>query len=293
LVFLPHADARTVRFTPDGKGIIASGWSGLRRWPIEREAQVAKELLRIGRPEAPVPLPPGVVVEGCTLDRDGRTAAVATRDVAFIFNLDTRSEARRIGAMVGVSGAVLSPDATWLAIETWHGSGVRVFSVKTGTLVLNLPEATDSHVTFSPDGKCLVVSTGPDYQLWSVGSWQPGLRIAREATNDVPGPVAFACHAPMMAIVPAGQLVRLVDTRRGVELATLEAPDVEVDIESLCFTPDDLWLIAGSRSRRLHLWDLRLLRRELAAMGLDWDLPPYAPTDPASTRPLPLDVVTD
>jgi hypothetical protein len=32
--------------------------------------------------------------------------------------------------------------------------------------------------------------------------------------------------------------------------------------------------VAGNLSRRLHVWDLRLIRQRLAAMSLDWELPP-------------------
>jgi hypothetical protein len=50
-------------------------------------------------------------------------------------------------------------------------------------------------------------------------------------------------------------------------------------------------LVAGSVSRRLHVWDLRLIRQRLAAMGLDWDLPPYEPAAQPAAPPLKVEVV--
>ena len=38
----------------------------------------------------------------------------------------------------------------------------------------------------------------------------------------------------------------------------------------------------------VHVWDLRAIRKRLAAMDLDWDAPPYSDDDPAGPSALPL-----
>jgi WD40 repeat protein len=293
VALLPGRDWRAVKFTPDGTGLVTSGLSGLWRWPIARDEQsgTSSQALRIG-PSERVALPEGTAAEGCSLDHEGRMLAVASRDVALVLDLKTQKESARFGGHSGLNGAVLSPDARWLACGTWHGSGVKVFDVQNGKLALSVPEANNSSAAFSPDGKWLVIGTGPEYRLWSVGSWEPGLRIARAETTDIPGPIAFTPDGRMLALVPSGPLLRLIDPASGLELATLEAPDVEVRIQALSFSPDGAYLVAGSQSRRLHVWDLRLIRQRLAAMGLDWDLPPYAPAPQrATSRPLRVEVV--
>jgi eukaryotic-like serine/threonine-protein kinase len=83
--------------------------------------------------------------------------------------------------------------------------------------------------------------------------------------------MAFAPDGRILALVPSFPLVRLIDPARGLELATLEAPDVQERIVTLSFSPDSGSLVAASLSRRLHVWDLRALRRELAVLGLDWE----------------------
>jgi tetratricopeptide (TPR) repeat protein len=56
----------------------------------------------------------------------------------------------------------------------------------------------------------------------------------------------------------------------------------------LGFTPDGARLVAISAySRAIHIWDLRAIRQQLAAMDLDWKSPPYPPAPgPDSQRPL-------
>src|SRR5437773_1735233 len=85
---------------------------------------------------------------------------------------------------------------------------------------------------------------------------------------------------------------RLVTIATGRELARLEDPDRHGGRGAwlaATFTPDGTRLVAPSRDG-LRVWDLRAIRRELAALGLDWDAPPYPPDDPAGP-PVRLEVV--
>jgi WD40 repeat protein len=81
--------------------------------------------------------------------------------------------------------------------------------------------------------------------------------------------------------------VQLIDPPTGRPLATLAAPDPQL-ISWLCFSPDGGRLAVACEGRVVQVWDLRSIRRKLAAMNLDWDLPPLPPSvatsEPVSVR---------
>ena len=66
--------------------------------------------------------------------------------------------------------------------------------------------------------------------------------------------------------------MRLFEAASGRELATLEPPTSQY-ITRLAFSPDGAQLAVGTVTEGIQLWDLRLIRQELAAMKLDWDTP--------------------
>jgi Flp pilus assembly protein TadD len=83
--------------------------------------------------------------------------------------------------------------------------------------------------------------------------------------------------------------LRLVESAAGRELVRLESPDLDV-FKLTRFTPDGARLITSNEPRGIHIWDLRLLRRELAERGLDWDAPPFAAD---KVRPGPIELHVD
>jgi hypothetical protein len=56
--------------------------------------------------------------------------------------------------------------------------------------------------------------------------------------------------------------------------------------------PEGSQLAACCSGHGIQIWDLRAIRQQLADMGLDWDLPPYSPTEPlAVSKPLKVKVL--
>jgi WD40 repeat protein len=83
--------------------------------------------------------------------------------------------------------------------------------------------------------------------------------------------------------VDEGKILRLVEPATGRILARLLSPD-QSEPRGLAFSPDGSRLVVSTRDGpAVHVWDLRLIRRRLAAMGLDWDAPAYATTDLADS----------
>jgi hypothetical protein len=58
-----------------------------------------------------------------------------------------------------------------------------------------------------------------------------------------------------------------------------------------CFTPDGTRLIAARNENGfIYVWNLRLIRRQLKELGLDWDWPEFPPAAPGSESPRSLQV---
>jgi WD40 repeat protein len=134
-------------------------------------------------------------------------------------------------------------------------------------------------VRFSPDGRWLAVAKVPGHEcrLWQVGSWHPGPAIQGGST------MAFSRDGRFFAIDDGGR-VRLVDPDTGREVTTLDpGTGSSTGFVCLAISPDGTQVAAG-RDHMIHLWDLRRIREQLAALGLDWEFPPYPP--PAERPPL-------
>ncbi len=95
----------------------------------------------------------------------------------------------------------------------------------------------------------------------------------------------------MLAIASARYAVELLELPTFEPLARLEPPTPQ-HLHWLCFSPDGTQLAAAAEAGHIQLWDLRAIRRRLADMRLDWNLPPYPPAPPAgATKPVSVKVV--
>src|ERR1700730_4397604 len=88
--------------------------------------------------------------------------------------------------------------------------------------------------------------------------------------------MSFCRAGRLLAISRSSHNVQWIDMAKIQEIATLAPSDPEL-IDSLTFSPDGSRLAVGTDNHVIQLWDLRAIRKSLAALGLDWDLPPYPP----------------
>jgi len=99
--------------------------------------------------------------------------------------------------------------------------------------------------------------------------------------------MAFSPDVKLLAIANSAWDIQLINCETGREVATLPNPDSQ-RILGLVFGPDGSQLAVdstqiaavGKAVREIHLLDLRAIRRQLAEMGLDWNMPPYPPPPP-------------
>jgi WD40 repeat protein len=200
-----------------------------------------------------------------------------------------------------MTSVTVSPDGRWLAVGGFNVPGVRVWDLRRRRLepVMRPTDVGDDaafYIGFSPDGRWLV-SGGRDirgsyYHFWRVGTWDLVRRIDREGI----GGASFSAFNPtfnrdrfpkfhrdsrLMALGIAPDQMLLADSFTGRELARLTTLQ-PVDPMPLVFSPDGTKLVAGTNRKTALVWDLRRFRDQLAAVGLDWDAPPYPVASAAS-----------
>jgi Tfp pilus assembly protein PilF len=227
-------------------------------------------------------------------DRQGQRLAVTDAGNGQVVLLDAANPRNRtlLRPHASVAEVAFSPDGRWLATGTWRGTNVKIWDTASGSLVAELP-AADASVGFSPDGRWLVAGEGDAFRFYSAGSWQPGRVLPRETGSEVRGQYAFRPDGRMLAasvVVEHELLVQLMGPNSGKPLATLRAPEVLASTW-LAFSPDGGRLAVATLGHRIQLWDLRLVRERLKAIGLDQGFPPEFRPDPSLTAP-PVERVT-
>jgi WD40 repeat protein len=182
--------------------------------------------------------------------------------------------------------AVLSPDGRWGA--TCNTEWARIVDPLTGKLVRQIDEDA-WRVGFSPDSKWFV-TVGRSLRLREVGSWALRRTITPATRTGIS--FAFSHDGSVLAYPISNSAVQLIDTTTWNELATLTVP-TGYWVSAMCFSRDGCRLAVGSMSGAVQLWDLHLIRKQLAEMGLDWDAPPLKPAPPLfapADKPLRVEV---
>lgn len=132
---------------------------------------------------------------------------------------------------------------------------------------------------FSQDGRWLAtLAWSLGIRLWEVGTW-------REAQRFDDAYFAFSPDSRLLALNDVAGVIRLVTTDGGREVGRLTGSEAGW-YSPACFSPDGTRLVATvSGGKALYVWDLRLIRQQLKAMGLDWDWPEFPPA-PAAEKPV-------
>jgi WD40 repeat protein/tetratricopeptide (TPR) repeat protein len=292
LATLPVGYSIAVHFGPKGESLFTdSNRVGLQRWPITPDPQTGG--VRIGPPES-LGLSARAPFIGWdpdfALSADGRTVAHCPEPgLALLYDPENPRSKRVLDSSL-LRHAAFSPDGRWLATGNWHGWGARVWDVRTGELERVLDLAEPGHgaawPAFSPDGKWLVTGTYGEFRFWEVGSWQGQHSLPRAKAARNQAGAAFAPDSKLLAVLHGVSEVHLVDPATGREFARLPAAGCPH-----CFSPDGSQLVThGVRSGAFQVWDLRLIRRQLKELDLDWDLPPY-PAPSETAKPLSVEVL--
>ncbi len=283
--------SRSVLYDPAGKHLITTGPRGVHLWPVARSREAGAVRLRIGPPEAlaGTEIPQG---QHAALSRDGQTLVVCTdHGSAAIVDVPARKLTARLTGHYNLTFVAISPDGRWVATGAWHGMEIVVWETSSGKPVarwLHFRGLT-GHVTFSPDGKWLVTTVGSDYRLIETESWQVRRTIPKDSGGDFVGRAAFSADGKILAVVDTMHEVKLLDPNTGGEYAVLSVPG-DPGLGVLCFSQDGSRLAAHAADGLIHVWDLRRTRHQLAAMKLDWELPPLPAPAGDANAPVRVDV---
>jgi WD40 repeat protein len=258
--------------------IIMDWMEGVRRIALERIGDSASRAYRLGKPQPLYDAPSNY--QGA-LSRDGRHFAFehAAEGEALVLDLknpSTKPVVLRPDPPLADRIAI-SPDGRWVTTASWHTKTVKIWDARSGDLVRTLTMPGRALAAFSPDGRWLATSTR-EYQLWEVGSWRP--KGPPRPGCDIPewNFTAFSPDGQVMARTMDGNKIQLLETLTEKPLATLEAPD-STSLGAFQFSPDGSHLAVMQQDLQVQIWDLRLIRQDLKAMHLDWDMPPYPPVE--------------
>jgi hypothetical protein len=258
---------------------------------LDRQGSVAVCRIRDGREEVSLRLPAHGQprFDAVSLSPDGRFviyrhSAVRKSEVAkaCVWKIDGPAPTLVIDVPSGHHGEA----------RAFHSSGkqlaialadnfVGVYDLATGQLMQRLPTGAapklplqgSTVAKFSPDGRWLMTNTsGAGCRLWEAGTW-------REVRRFHDAGFAFSPDSRLLALGDVFSVIRLVETTTGREVARLTGPE-PVWYLPACFTPDGTRLISnGPDPSSLYVWDLRLIRRQLKELDLDWDWPQFGEPD--------------
>ncbi len=277
LAFLPIGKCQSASFITGKRGreLLSCGSGGLYRWPIVEEAGEPRRL-RIGTPrKVRLPMEPTTAAVG----PDGRIAVVACEGSSAVLVLDLEDESVRYTLPHASAGSgQISPDGRWVVTSGWHATSVKLWNARTGAQVDELATGPQNFAFFAPGGRTMITSLAGRYQFREVPSWQPVRELQWEIPS-YPGWVAFSPDGRLVALELSPAVVHLVDAASGRTLARLQDPDAD-RARWLGVNADGakLVVIAGY-SRAIHLWDLRRIGRELAAIGLRDELVASLPSE--------------
>jgi eukaryotic-like serine/threonine-protein kinase len=255
-------------WTPDGFYLTPTpgrGAPAMARW------------IPAARPDGPVP-PPAFIdgfgrakaPERGAVSLDGRVAAVTYAERCWIFDMAAGTLQAVTGKQSLMKFVAVSADGRWVATGGWHARNAMVWDGKTGAAVFEAPTETMANVGFSADSRTFVSCTGHEYCFWDTATWKPLRRISRPVHGDLPGLMSFSADGRLMAVTPTQTTIALLRPDTGEEIARIE-PAAEGELIHLAMSPDGAYLGATQAGRYPQVWSIREIRRQLRAMGLDWE----------------------
>lgn len=273
--WLPSGLTRSVLFGADEQTLwTCAEDGGLQRWALHWSGSNGSDL----QFDPPQPTPLAFTPTRVTADRTTRALAIVSKDAGQATILDlTNQSLRNFTVDHPVADFIaLSPDAKWLATSGWRSDRCRLWETANGRLAKDWAVSPPARISFTPDSRELIVAQGDEFRFLSTETFEASRRLNREI-GLYPGDVAFSPDGKLMAMEMSPAVIHLKETSTGRTVAQLEDPFGDRS-DLMTFSRDGTKLIVLSPyASAIHVWDLRVLRSSLKAMGLDWDWPEFSP----------------
>jgi WD40 repeat protein len=283
-VLLPLDVTSPACFAPDGSALFTGGAKGAQRWPIKWSADRSE--LHLGPSELLEPTR-DQSTSAVDVSRDGRWILAQTKSDVLGFDIEHPSAVVLYGKRIPLYEAPdLSPDGRWVTILPRSRDRLQIWNARSGALVTNLLAPAIWQSAFSPDSRWLACSQKDSIIIFDTANWAVRRRIPH-SPEDVGHGLAFNHDGQLLATFASDWKVRLLRSETGEELAEFPAGRATTSVR---FNATGDRLAVVNESGYFDLWDLRRVREQLAALNLDWDMPPYPPT-PTSPASLPFEVI--
>jgi serine/threonine protein kinase/WD40 repeat protein/Tfp pilus assembly protein PilF len=261
LATLPVDGSHNIFF--DSSGAVLTCRPALLRWPVGHAADGATVIgpPRMLQPEAGL---------NFSASRDGSTIGWPRGPSGgLVFDTADPTRKRHLKPLQSCDAVVLSPDGRWAVTGSHYvHEGMRLWDAQSGRLIHEFPGAPKEVGTvycFSPDGRWLAVDSD-GHALFETTNWTLHTRLSRVAT----GSLTFSPDSRVAVYDDNAESLIMADVESGRELARLEDPE-QARARRTEFTPDGSSLVVTLVDRPyLRVWDLRAIRRRLAALRLDW-----------------------
>jgi WD40 repeat protein len=276
-----HPAYSSIGFLANGS-LLSQGVTGIYLWP--RSCDPETGVVTLGPPDCLFPDAPGALSSASS---DGAVLAIPESGSGFMVWRRGQPE-MRIDAGLGQVGSVaVAPDGRLIAVvdasSKTDDDRIRIFDSASGTLLANLAASAQSLVSFSPDGRWLAAwrdFATSHCQIWRVGQWNSvheldALRITFDAESSTA--VASSTQGTLALLDP--------DTQREFLRLWFSDEDTVIGQCYAGFSSGHATLLLGSdRHESARMIDLRMIRGQLAALGLDWS-PTEVPSVPTTREP--------
>ncbi len=206
---------------------------------------------------------------------DGRTLVIAATDVVIF--LDTLGQRPLYAWKKSAHTVSLSGDGKWMTTARYHDPTVLQRADRNGDAFVRFPPYT--RLRLSPDSRWMAATTLDTVEVYELATLGAEARIpayppiALDAGIVITPPLEFSPDSRIFAVAYNRTHVRLHESATGRELATLSPPNLARigGGEALKFSADGQWLLATKDDGETVAWNLPVIRRELAKLGLDWE----------------------